>query len=60
MTDWVERSSKWFDTWNEAFDHCREVNKPIVVQIGEESTGEEGERACYFQVFPSGKSKMLY
>ena len=38
---------KRFSDWSEAFDFCREANKPIVVFI--EGNGE-------FKLYPSGKA----
>lgn len=44
-----KRKATPFDTWQEAFNYCREGNAPVVVRV-------EGETA---KIFPSGHCKTL-
>ena len=40
---------KQFNTWEEAFDYCRERNCPVIIKV-------DGETA---KIFPSGAAKTL-
>ena len=42
-----------FDTWSEAFDACRERDRPIVVECSEDRIGEVAK------IYPSGSSKTI-
>ena len=46
--------AKRFDTWTEAFDACRERNRPIDVAVPTDLGME------YAEIFPSGHAKTLY
>lgn len=39
-------SVKEFSTWSDAYDHCREANRPVVVTVGGECR----------KIYPSGHS----
>jgi len=43
-----------FDTWEEAFDACRERNRPIVVRCDEDGKTEVSK------IYPSGHSRVVY
>lgn len=58
---------KVFSDWGEAFDYCREANRPIVVQLiyphstpeGYEEWGKpvKPEERGFWKLFPSGKAE---
>lgn len=45
---------KTFDDFSEAFDYCREADKPVTVIVQDEKY-EPGE----YKLYPSGTAKML-